>query len=73
GNCQASIRKTPYRKVRGFLLSASENMSSGFVGPVSAAPPGKSNRTILSLKLSHLPLAGSTFKPFLGIVSYLDV
>ncbi|MBT1885949.1 hypothetical protein [Enterobacter mori] len=51
-------------------------MPSGFVGPVSAAPPGKSNRTILSflsLKLSHLTLAGSTLCPFLGIVSYLDV
>ncbi|MCU6276540.1 hypothetical protein, partial [Enterobacter quasiroggenkampii] len=27
----------------------------------------------LSLKLSHLLLADSTFKPFLGIVSCLDV
>ncbi|MEG6065141.1 hypothetical protein UXP18_14430, partial [Enterobacter asburiae] len=66
-------RKTPHRKVRGFLLCASEIMPSGFVGPVSAAPSGKSNRTIPSLKLSHLLLADSTFKPFLGIVSCLDV
>ncbi|WP_227415112.1 hypothetical protein, partial [Enterobacter cloacae complex sp. P24RS] len=25
GNCQASIKETPYRKVRGFLLCAPEN------------------------------------------------
>ncbi|MDV0915616.1 hypothetical protein RZP48_21270, partial [Enterobacter asburiae] len=29
GNCQASIRRTPYRKVRGFLLCARENMPDG--------------------------------------------
>ncbi|EOX7395451.1 hypothetical protein ACOMQ0_004222, partial [Enterobacter quasiroggenkampii] len=65
--------RTPYRKVRGFLLCASEIIPDGFVGPVSAAPPGMADRTILSLKLSHLLLADSTFKPFLGIVSCLDV
>jgi len=32
-----------------------------------------SNRTVPSLKLSHLMLAGSTLTPFLGIVSCLDV
>ena len=51
GNCQASIRRTPYRKVRGFLLLY----------------------FFLSLKLSHLRLADSTFRSFLGIVSCLDV
>ncbi|MFY7114765.1 hypothetical protein, partial [Enterobacter cloacae complex sp. SHL020] len=29
GNCQASIRRTPYRKVRGFLLCAGRNMPDG--------------------------------------------
>jgi hypothetical protein len=53
GNCQASIRRTPYRKVRGFLLLFF------FLS--------------LSLKLSHLHLADSTFRSFLGIVSCLDV
>ncbi|MCM7271275.1 hypothetical protein M8O29_21395, partial [Enterobacter ludwigii] len=52
GNCQASIKKTPYRMVRGFLL----------FGLLTS-----------SLKLSHLPLADSTFSLFLGIVSCLDV
>jgi hypothetical protein len=52
GNCQASIKRTPYRMVRGFLL----------FGLLTS-----------SLKLSHLPLADSTFSLFLGIVSCLDV
>ncbi|WP_227415129.1 hypothetical protein, partial [Enterobacter cloacae complex sp. P24RS] len=63
GNCQASIKETPYRKVRGFLLLFFP--LSLWVRP--------SNRTILSLKLSHLLLADSTLSPFLGIVGCLDV
>ncbi|EPE7092057.1 hypothetical protein ACSOWI_004293, partial [Enterobacter hormaechei] len=60
-------RRTPYRKVRGFLLlffSLSLWERAGVRAP---------NRTIPSLKLSHLTLAGSTLTPFLGIVSCLDV
>ncbi|KZR41077.1 hypothetical protein, partial [Enterobacter roggenkampii] len=61
GNCQASIRRTPYRKVRGFLLLFFFLFLFLFLS------------LSLSLKLSHLLLADSTFKPFLGIVSCLDV
>ncbi|RAY80301.1 hypothetical protein DP190_19485, partial [Enterobacter cloacae] len=67
GTARHQNRRTPYRKVRGFLLLFF-TLSLWERDGVRA-----SNRTILSLKLSHLPLADSTFKPFLGIVSYLDV
>ncbi|WP_228483875.1 hypothetical protein, partial [Enterobacter hormaechei] len=60
-------KETPYRKVRGFLLLFF-SLSLWERAGVRA-----SNRTIPSLKLSHLTLAGSTLTPFLGIVSCLDV
>ncbi|MBT1730515.1 hypothetical protein, partial [Enterobacter quasimori] len=67
GNCQASIKKNPVPKGAGFFAFVF-SLSLWERDGVRA-----SNRTILSLKLSHLLPADSTFKPFLGIVSYLDV
>jgi len=53
--------------VRGFLLLFFP------LSPWERAGVRASNRTIPSLKLSHLLLADSTLSPFLGIVSCLDV
>ena len=39
GNCQASIKETPYRKVRGFLLCGV------YLPPVALRLPGLQNRT----------------------------
>ncbi|KLF98013.1 hypothetical protein ABF55_01490 [Enterobacter asburiae] len=54
GNCQASIRRTPYRKVRGFLLCARRKArwrcacgAHEFSRPDKAKPPsGNADRTI---------------------------
>ncbi|EPD3066932.1 hypothetical protein ACR8TV_003044, partial [Klebsiella aerogenes] len=61
--CGQALRRLP----GGAALTGATDRSPGYTS-CGKIPPLKS-----SLKLSHLPLADSTFCLFLVIVSYLDV